>query len=325
MTGLVRGLLNRNRAPLRLPFGSDLEIALYDRPGENLDDAALQKLVDEMKDVAREGQDGKPLPEYGALLGDRKDLARRVITVAYDRKSGKPVGFNALAYLPVAVGVRVVEVVHLGLVFVAVDWQKRHLPALLYGLSTFLLFFKTGLRPFWVSNVTQVPAIVGMTAVNYDRVYPTHKEGRQSFMHLVLARGIMRLHRDAFGVGDDAGFDEARQVITNAYTGGSDNLKKTFDEAPKHRDPRVNELCRTALDYDRGDDIFQLGVCNLRATLGFLRNKMPRGALPSLAFQTLALVVVGVLVPVIRWLVPAQTTAQTAAPVSVKEPRESPR
>ena len=309
MIGFFRLFLSsRDAEPVRLPFGRDLDVVLYDRPGKNLDDDALAKLVDEMKIVAREGQDGKPLPEYGALLGDRKDLARRVVTVVYERKTGKPVGFNALAYLPVAVGVRAVEVVHLGLVFVAVDWQKRHLPSLLLGLSTFLLFFKTGLRPFWISNVTQVPAVVGMTAVNYDRVYPTHMDGRQSFMHLVLARAIMRSHRDAFGVGEEAGFDEARQVITNAYTGGSDNLKKTYDEAPKHRDPRANEMCRNYLDYNRGDDILQIGVCNLGATLRFLRTKMPDGALPSLAFQSAVLLVVGVLVPVIRWLVPASTT-----------------
>ena len=59
----------------------------------------------------------------------------------------------------------------------------------------------------------------------------------------------MRRHRRVFGVGEDAGFDEARFVITNAYTGGSDNLKKSFDVAPKHRDEAYNDFCREQLDY----------------------------------------------------------------------------
>ena len=67
---------------------------------------------------------------------------------------------------------------------------------------------------------------------------------RQSFAHLQLARGIMRRHRAVFGVGDDAGFDEARFVITDAYTGGSDALKKTFEVAPKHRDPQYDAVLR---------------------------------------------------------------------------------
>lgn len=292
-------------ASLRLPFGRELVVALYDRPGLHLNDADLAALTDELKVVALDGQAGKPLPEYGALLGDRTDLSRRVITVAYDKKTGAPVGFNALAYVPVPVGVRVVDVVHLGLAYVAGDWQRKHLPALLYGLSTFLLFVRTGLRSFWLSNVTQVPAVVGLTALNYDRVYPSHlPEARQTFLHLLLARGIMRAHRAAFGVGEEAGFDEVKQVITNAYTGGSDHLKKSYDEAPKHRDARVNELCKTTLNYDRGDDILQIGVCNLRAILRFLRTKMPPGAFMNVLFAGMTAVLLAAVLPVVRWLVP---------------------
>ena len=44
-------------------------------------------------------------------------------------------------------------------------------------------------------------------------------------------------------------FDEERFVITDAYTGGSDNLKKSFAEAPKHRAPLYNEMCERELDY----------------------------------------------------------------------------
>ena len=101
-------------------------------------------------------------------------------------------------------------------------------------------------------------------------------DARQSFAHLQLARGIMRAHRAVFGVGDEAGFDEARFVITDAYTGGSDALKKTFEAAPKHRDEQYNAFCARELDYARGDDVLQLGRIDLAGARRYLLREVPR-------------------------------------------------
>ena len=103
--------------------------------------------------------------------------------------------------------------------------------------------------------MTQVPAVVGMVAETFSDVYPSRPGARRSFHHERLAQQIMGRWRHAFGVGEEAGFDTDRFVITNAYTGGSDELKKTFDIAAKHRDAIYNDLCATALDYSRGDDL----------------------------------------------------------------------
>ena len=62
----------------------------------------------------------------------------------------------------------------------------------------------------------------------------------------------MRRHRAAFGVSEDAHFDEARFVIEDAYRGGSDHLKKRFEDAPHHREAVYNEYCAATLDYARG-------------------------------------------------------------------------
>ncbi len=325
---IFHGFLTR-RARFHISFflSKKLRIDLYDRPGQFLSDTDLQKLVEDLRAVAARGQEGKEVPLYGALLGERADLSKRILTIAYDAETDEPVGFNALAYLDVPVGVTQITVVHLGLIFVDPEWQKRHLPSILYGLTTFLLFFQSGFRAFWISNVTQVPAIAGMTAMNYHAVYPTHLEdGRQTFTHLVLARGIMKYHRSAFGVGDDAGFDEAQQVITNAYTGGSDHLKKTFASAPKHRDARCNTMMEKMLDYDRGDDVLQLGVCNIPAILRYISSQAGHGFAKTLIFQALNLVVLGMLVPIVRWLVPDFVSVQNRSgfldtPVDPTSPR----
>ena len=280
-----------------------LVVQLWDRPGRWLDDGALGRLVDDLRTVAIAGQRGKPMPQYGALLGERDDLARRCITLVTLKRTGEPIGFCALAYFDIVMGARLISVVHLGLLYVVPDHQHRHLSNVLYGASTLLLLTRGGLQPFWISNVSQVPAAIGLTARHYDDVYPRPDKGaRQSFMHLALARAILRDHRRAFGVGDDARFNEQRQVIENAYTGGSDDLKKTWDEAPKHRDPAINEMCRTWLDYDRGDDVLQLGRCNLKSMTRFFRSKLPKSAAISVAWRALMLVLLGVVSPVVAWL-----------------------
>lgn len=296
---------SRDRFAVRFPIGRRFEVAMWERPGRWLDDADLARMVEDLRLVARASQEGKEVPAYGVLLGQRADLACRVVTIVYTRDEGRPVGFNALAYFDIPLGARIESVLHLGLTCVDPEFRRQRLPALLYGVATFLLLFKSGLRGFWISNVTQVPAVAGMVAENYAGVYPHYNlRNRQTFKHLVLARAIMLDHRDAFGVGAEAGFDEASQIITNAYTGGSDELKKTFDDAPKHRRPEVNEFCRRALDYDRGDDVLQLGRCTLRSTLNFLRGKLPQRSHVQLIYRALVLVAFATIVPVIRWLVP---------------------
>ncbi|MDP5358559.1 MAG: hypothetical protein NWR52_00145, partial [Paracoccaceae bacterium] len=62
------------------------------------------------------------------------------------------------------------------------------------------------------------------------------------------------------------------------YTGGSDDLQKTWDQAPKHRDDRYNAFCQQALDYTRGDDLLQLGLMDLAAMRSYLAREVPRSA-----------------------------------------------
>jgi hypothetical protein len=158
------------------------------------------------------------------------------------------------------------------------------------------------LRPKWISNVTQVPSVVGMVSQTFSDVFPSpHADARQSFAHLQLARGIMSRHRAVFGVGQEAGFDEARFVITNAYTGGSDALKKTFEAAPKHRDEQYNAFCARELDYARGDDLLQLGRIDLAGARRYLQRDVPAGSLPALLAASAVLALQRLILPVVHW------------------------
>ena len=275
-------------------------VRIVERPGRWMAPHALGQLVTDLQRVVRAATPAGTL-DYGAASGDRARLDDAIVTVVYDR-AGAPIAFNALTLLDCELRGRPVEVLHLGLVMVDPGHRAGGLSGVLYGLTAFLLFARRRLRPLWVSNVTQVPAVFGMVGESFENVYPTSDpSSRQSYDHLHLARQIMARHRHVFGTGDAAEHDEARAIIRNSYTGGSDNLKKPFDAATKHRNDRYNETCRLALDYDRGDDFLQLGQVTLAAARRFF-TRSSRNVSPvafSLKFALLALE--SLVAPVIQW------------------------
>jgi hypothetical protein len=302
MIGAALRSLGRRHLDISFRSGRDLTVRIVERPGLWMDDAALGALTADLRSIAaRTLADGALT--YGVFSGDRGRLAETIVTLVR-RRDGTPVAFNALAIMTLDAKPAPVEVLHLGLVMVDPSLRSRNLSFLLYGLTCFLVVLRRQFRPVWVSNVTQVPAVVGMVTTMFSDVWPApHGRGapRRTLAHLILARQIMAAHRHVFGVGPDAGFDENRFVITNAYTGGSDDLKKTFTEAPHHRDEAFNAFCAAELDYDRGDDVLQLGRMDLPAVRRYLAREVP----PSQLAGVLAaggLVLLGKLVlPALHW------------------------
>jgi GNAT superfamily N-acetyltransferase len=275
---------------------------IVESPGLSLGETALDELVSQLRTVAR-----KTLPQesltYGMFSGERERLSRAIVTLILDEATGAPIAFNALSLMEVELDGEPTQVTHLGLVMVDPDVRGQGLSWVLYGLTALILFARDRLRPKWVSNVTQVPAVCGMVSETFSDVFPSPApDARRSFAHLQLARGIMQHHRAVFGVGEEAGFDEAHFVITNAYTGGSDALKKSFDVAPKHRDDRYNDFCAGQLDYERGDDLLQLGRMDLAAARRYLSKEVPAGSLPALFIAAAIVTLQRLALPVVHWL-----------------------
>ena len=287
---------------LSLRTHEGLTTRIVESPGRALGEEELERLVAQLRVVA-----GKTLPvgdlTYGIFSGERERLSRAIVTVICEEASGRPIAFNALSVMPVELDGQPTEVTHLGLVMVDPDVQRQGLSWVLYGLTTLVLFIRGGLRPKWISNVTQVPLVCGMVCETFSDVFPSPQAGsRASFAHLQLARGIMRAHRAVFGVGAEAGFDESRFVITDAYTGGSDALKKSFDVAPKHRDEKYNAFCARELDYARGDDLLQIGRIDLAAARRYLTSEVPAGSMPALLAASAVLSLQRLILPVMHWM-----------------------
>jgi hypothetical protein len=287
---------------LTLRTHESLTTRIVESPGRALSEDELERLVAQLRVVA-----GKTLPAgdltYGIFSGERERLSRAIVTVISEEASGRPIAFNALSVMSVELDGAPTEVTHLGLVMVDPEVQGQGLSWVLYGLTTLVLFIRGGLRTKWISNVTQVPSVCGMVCETFSDVFPSPQAGsRLSFAHLQLARGIMRAHRAVFGVGAEAGFDEARFVITDAYTGGSDALKKSFDVAPKHRDEQYNAFCVRELDYARGDDLLQIGRIDLAAARRYLTSEVPAGSLPALLAASAVLSLQRLILPVMHWM-----------------------
>lgn len=286
---------------LELRTGPAVDIRIVERPGRWLAPAELDALLADMRQVVARSVPGGTL-DYGAVAGAKQRLDNSIVTIIYEKGTRKPIAFNALAILGVSLGGREEEVLHLGLAMVDPEFRGMGLSWALYGLTVMLIFFRRQMRPVWISNVTQVPAVLGLVDTGFTNVYPSMRQNAApSFSHLTIARQIMRHHRDAFGVGPEASFDAERFVVANSYTGGSDNLKKTFDETAHHRDEAYNALCRTQLDYERGDDFLQLGQYDLGVARRYLLRRVPRHSLPALLVSVAFLVVGSVFLPILHW------------------------
>jgi hypothetical protein len=314
-TSLLSTLLGRGRRghlDLTLRVHPRVRTRVIERPGEWMSAQEQAALVADLRGLVSDGI-GDEL-HYGVVAGDPERLKQAVITLLHDRVTGRLVAFNALSFMPVQLRGRDSDVLHLGLVVVDPSYRAQGMSWILYGLTCILIFFRRGLRPLWISNVTQVPSIVGKVAESFATPWAKPIEPtRRSFDHLSVAREIMTHHRPVFGVGPEAGFDEERFVITNAYTGGSDNLKKTWEQAPKHRDARVNALCERELDYARGDDFLQLARFDLAAARRYLMRDVPRNSLPALLYPLAFLLLSHVFLPVVHWLNPMQAMGDLRA------------
>ncbi|MAF90291.1 MAG: hypothetical protein CL674_03385 [Bdellovibrionaceae bacterium] len=300
-------LFESDRFKVRLSISCDLDFLIYECPGLWASDAELKELTDMLLEVAKAGQDGKEMPEYGCLLGDREDLKTRVISIAIDKNEKRAVGFSAQSYVDIVSGNFKERLLHLGLIFVDPSYQGKSVSYLLAMFPNILISIKSGFRDCWVSNVTQVPAVYGLVASNYFYTYPgTSRKFEQGFYHRYLATQLYKNHKSVFGVGEEAEWNSEMQIIENSYTGGADHLKKSFAAAPKHRNPVVNEICEEHLDYERGDDFVQIGKLSPSTFIQLFKSKKSRQTRLQMSINILIFSLAAMILPVLRWFIPNQ-------------------
>jgi len=296
--GAIFKAMGKAHMDVTLHHDAGVTVRIMERPRQWMsltEQAALRK---DLVAIAARAAPTSPL-NYGVFTdGGFDDTVITLVTNA----DGAPVAFNALALMQVQTTPYPTEVLHLGLVMIDPDMRSQNLSWVLYGLTCFLVFLRRQMRPVWISNVTQVPAVAGMVDQMFSGVWPSPHATHKTIAHTQLARHIMQDHRHVFGVGATAGFDATRGVITDAYTGGSDGLKKTFQQTRQHRDDFINNYCAQTLDYARGDDLLQLGHMDMAAMRIYLTRVVPRSALMGLVVAGVIAALQRLLLPVVHWL-----------------------
>jgi hypothetical protein len=261
---------------MTFPFRSGLRLRIVAHPGRWMTASERDALVSDLRRVADASVPGGPL-RYGVLSGEQSYLDDAVLCVAYERRSGLPVAFNAATLLTTP-GRGSEPVLHIGLCIVREAYRSRGLCLAISAAGPLSVFVKRGLRPLWVTNVTQVPAAAGVFASMAEQVYPAPGLSTPpSLRHRDVARVLME-RRDVCGVGAGAEFDADAFVIRDAYTGGSDHLKKSYAQCVGHRDGAFGRLCLERLDYRRGDDLLQVGRLTLTHALRVSRKVLARAA-----------------------------------------------
>ena len=300
MLGAILRNVGQSYLDQSLRTGAGLRVRVCERPGEWMEPVRLDALRAELNAVAAQCLTDVPL-DYGVFNPASDALNQSIITVVSD-DTGRPIAINALSLMELDIPPEPVEVLHLGLVMVVPDQRQRKLSWVLYGLTCFLIFVRRQMRPVWITSVTQVPAVVGMVDQMFTGVWPSPMSQPHYLSHMMIARAVMADHRHVFGVAGAAGFDVNRFVITDAYTGGSDALAKTWDVAAKHREDVYNTFCAVNLDYTRGDDLLQVGQMDMAAMRTYLSREVPRGAILRILGAAALVALSRIILPVTYWV-----------------------
>ncbi len=243
-------------------------IELLHRPGRRLSDAALAKLVAELREVAADCFD--ELPDYQCLRGTREELSDKVIALARCA-DGRLAGFCSAALLGVpGVG----EVLHLGLTCVRADQRSGGLTHRLTStLTVRYLLTHRPLSRVWVTNVACVLSSLVNVGRHFDDVFPS-PEGPElpTTTHRRIAEAVDALYRDKIYIRPDATFDRESFVFRGSVR-ETVFQKDEHDARYRHRDARANRFYGERMDFERGDEVLQIGSMSLLTGLRYLRRR----------------------------------------------------
>lgn len=297
--------LKRKNFKLKL-LKSKYDFIIWDRPGKWCETNELEKIRADLISVGQRSQEGKELPQYGIFSKDQSDIDHRNITIIYDKNSKEPVAFSAQLYLQCNIDENQLEVMHTGLTYIVPSHRGKGLMRFLFIYPMVILLFKSGLRPIWVSSLSQVPSVIGVVAESFDDVFPDPwMKNKQTPIHREMAYQVINCNRENFAIEEASIYNDELQIIQNSYALPSiQDLKKTYKEVKKHRDENVNNFCKERLDYNRGDDFLQIGKWTVEGLFRFARKNIPKTQMVQSAFNGFVTVFNFTIVPLFKLLVP---------------------
>ncbi len=241
--------------------GGRFYIDVFDQPGRWMNASELTGLQDELASVADRSIDDAL--SYGVFSRTRSAFRNRVIAVAYDATTGTPCGFTAMVYLPLRRTGRKTElIIHLGLTMIASDYRGNRLQTPLFQRIFRSPIVNQFRMSFIITNIAASPAGIGAVSDYFLDTFPNyHQNTLPTAFHHEVAGQVLRRDRHEFGCSRAATFDPDTFVVvgSNQPSGGGASAFIKTDPVSRYRNPACNDFCTSVLNFERGDELFQVG------------------------------------------------------------------
>lgn len=241
--------------------GGRFSIKVYDQPGRWMSQTKMAKLQDELASIAQGALD-EPL-SYGVFSRTRSAFRNRVVAVAYETSTDTPCGFTAMVYLPFRRAGRKTDlIIHLGLTMIASHTRGNRLQTPLFQRIFRSPIVNQFRMSFIVTNIAASPAGIGAVSDYFLDTFPSyHQNTHSTAFHHEVATQVLRRDRHEFGCSRAATFDPDNFVVvgSNQPSGGGASAFIKTDPVSRYRSPACNEFCASVLNFERGDELFQVG------------------------------------------------------------------
>ena len=243
----------------------NFQFEVFQEPGRVLSDASLDTLARDIREIA--GECFHELPDYQAIVGTRKALSDKLITLAKD-EFGIPQGFCSMVFLDVkGVG----RVLHLGLTCVRPGARGKRLTHFLVKKAlTGYLFRQNPFGKIWISNCAGVLSSLGNVAMHFEHVFPSpFCSDRPGDTHVKIARAIDSQFRQEMYVLPDAVLDENKFVFRGSV---KDTVfhKEKDDLAYHHRKNGLNRFYANMMNFEQGDEVLQIGYFRMVSVVKYI-------------------------------------------------------
>lgn len=238
-------------------------VKVYDQPGRWMSEQELNDLFEDLVDIANGSLDR--IPTYGIFSKERAAFENRIIAIAYDNKDNSPAAFTAMVYLPYQQKNKVFPIVHLGLTMIRKRQRGNRLQTPLFKKIFLLCLLNQRCISFTITNIAASPAGIGATSDYFQDVFPNYKENvRQKDYHLDVANQVIHNFRREFGCSELAVFEPDTFLVrgSNQEEGGGASAFIKEDPVSRYRVDVCNDFCRKYLNFEAGDEIFQVGKIN---------------------------------------------------------------
>jgi hypothetical protein len=234
-----------------------------------MDENQLKQLYREIREVATICLD--EIPNYQCLREDLRDMNRLIICVAKN-SSGKMMGFCS-SYL---LDIQDEKILHMGLTCVSPEARGQKLTHKLSSkVITCFLFNYSLTKASWVSNVACVLSSLGNLANYFDDIHPSPFMTQITPKHIEIAQFIDKNFRDELFIRKEARFNLDTFIFEESVLGNMFQ-KELNDKRYHHRNPILNQFYKSIINFERGDEVLQIGKISWMTFPKYVLKKMTR-------------------------------------------------